>query len=274
MAQRVVNGDFKSAFEASKTQECAELEINYQVIQYHVDKISPAEAAARVAERARVLRIQAEAEAKSNSVKLIFVEKGGVAAAEDASAKVLKMFEREKKKLKEVINLAGEEAQTAFQAGLEAGAEEARRLLMDETKSKSSQVNVLQSEMKARGESMKRMERELASERAKSREAEVEARAAEARANAERARLDQSRKRAHAFEQRIADMTRASERVEQRVAEEPSDEVTWCAVEVEEFERQIGELTEQVRELKKMEREYVRNKSAVDNFKDTYALMG
>ena len=81
MAQRVVNGDFKSAFEASKTQECAELEINYQVIQYHVDKISPAEAAARVAERARVLRIQAEAEAKSNSVKLIFVEKGGVAAA-------------------------------------------------------------------------------------------------------------------------------------------------------------------------------------------------
>jgi hypothetical protein len=65
-------------------------------------------------------------------------------------------------------------------------------------------------------------------------------------------------------------MTRASERVE-RVEKESPDEVTWSGAEVEEFERQIGELTEQVRELKKKEREYQRIKSAVGNFKGKYA---
>ena len=77
MAQRLVNGEFQSAFEASNTPECAELKINYQAIRYHADKINPAEAAARVAERARALLKKAEEEAKSNSVKLVFVEKGG-----------------------------------------------------------------------------------------------------------------------------------------------------------------------------------------------------
>ena len=191
MAQRLVNGEFQSAFEASNTPECAELKINYQAIRYHADKINPAEAAARVAERARALLKKAEEEAKSNSVKLVFVEKGGAAAAEEASAKALKIFEREKsKKLKGVINLAGDEAQTAYQAGVEAGAEEARRQLMEELKSKSSQLNVFQSEIKVRDKSLKRMEKELLGERAKSREAEAEAKAAVSRADAEHSRLD------------------------------------------------------------------------------------
>ena len=269
MAQRLVHGEFQSAFEAPNTPECAELKINYQAIRYHADKINPAEAAARVAERARALLKKAEEEAKSNSVKLVFVEKGGAAAAEEASAKALKIFEREKsKKLKGVINLAGDEAQTAYQAGVEAGAEEARRQLMEELKSKSSQLNVFQSEIKVRDESLKRMEKELLGERAKSREAEAEPKAAVSRADAEHSRLDHFRKKAHVLEQRLARSKRSFE--EHQAATSSSDETTWSAAEVEELEETIGELTEKVDELEAMKREFSRNKSAVANFRGKY----
>jgi DNA repair exonuclease SbcCD ATPase subunit len=142
---------------------------------------------------------------------------------------------------------------------------------MEEIESKFSELNEYISYAKAKDKLIERMEGELASERAKRREAEAEAKAAEARANAERARLEQSQQRSHAFEQRVADMKRTSERAMERAATSPSDEVTWCAAEVEEMEQQIGELTEQVRKFKQMEREYQRNKSAVNNFRVKYA---
>jgi hypothetical protein len=66
MADRVLSGELTSAWEASKVDECVRLGVSYQSIQHHVDKANPAEAAARVAERARVTREKAEAEAKSN----------------------------------------------------------------------------------------------------------------------------------------------------------------------------------------------------------------
>jgi len=192
--------------------------------------------------------------AKASSVEFVFVERGGAAAAEEAASKAIKKLAREEsKKLKNVIDLAEDEAQIAYQAGLEAGAEEARMQLMEELQSKASKLAALNSESKERESAFRRMERELLCERAKKREAEAEADAANARALAERSRHEEARKKVGALKHKLAYLQRSSE---EQAATSPSDEVTWCTVEVEEFERQIGELTAQVREFKKMEREY------------------
>ena len=262
MAERCASNEIPNAYAAAKIQECVELGVSVRHIQYYLDKYNSVEAAAHASECAHSIREEAQVDAKATSVKVVFVERGGAAVAEKAASKAIVKIEREKaKKMKNIINLADDEAHAAYQAGLEAGAEEARQQFLEEISSKSFEVNAYKSEALERDSSMKRMERELASERAKSREAEVEARAAEARANIERARLEQSQKRAHAFEKRIADIRRSSERATGRAATSPSDEVTWCAAEVEEMEQQIGELTEQVRKFKQMEREYQRNQS-------------
>ena len=109
MADRVLSGEFTSAWEAPNVDKCVGLGVSYQSIQHHADKANPVEAAARVAERARVTHEKAEAEAKSNSVKMIFVEKGGAATGKKASSKAIKMFKRgESQKLHGIINLAGE----------------------------------------------------------------------------------------------------------------------------------------------------------------------
>jgi hypothetical protein len=270
MADRVLSGEFTSAWEASKVDECVRIGVSYQSIQHYVDKANPAEAAARVAERARVTREKAEAEAKSNSVKMIFFEKGGAATAKKASSKAIKMFERgESQKLHGIINLAGEEAQTAYQAGLEAGAEEERRQFKEELESKSFQLSVFQSEVKARDESFKRMERELENERAKCQVSEAEAKAAEPRAVEEHLRSEHLRKKARVFEQRLARSERPFE--EEQAAKSTTDQMTWCAAEVEEYESMIGELTEELREFRAKDLEYGRTKAAVANLRGKYA---
>ena len=249
MADRVLSGELTSAWEASKVDECVRLGVSYQSIQHHVDKANPAEAAARVAERARVTREKAEAEAKPNSVKMIFFEKGGAATAKKASSKAIKMFERgESQKLHGIINLAGEEAQTAYQAGLEAGAEEERRQFKEKLESRSFKLSVFQSEVKARDESFKRMERELENERAKCQVSEAEAKAAEPRAVEEHLRSEHLRKKARVFEKRLARSERPFE--EEQAAKSTTDQMTWCAAEVEEYESMIGELTEELREFR------------------------
>jgi chromosome segregation ATPase len=199
-----------------------------------------------------------------------FFEKGGAATAKKASSKAIKMFERgESQKLHGIINLAGEEAQTAYQVGLEAGAEEERRQFKEELESKSFQLSVFQSEVKARDESFKRMERELVNERAKCQVSEAEAKAAEARADAEHLRSEHFRKKAHVFEQRLARSERPFE--EEQAAKSTTDQMTWCAAEVEEYESMIGELTEELREFRAKDLEYGRTKAAVANFRGKYA---
>jgi hypothetical protein len=270
MAERCASNEIQTAYAAAKYPECIELSVTERQIQYYLDKINPTNTAALAAERAHTLRKDAQKmNAKASSVEFVFVERGGAAAAEEAASKAIKKLAREEsKKLKNVIDLAEDEAKIAYQAGLEAGAEEERMQLMEELQIKASKLAALNSESKERESAFRRMERELLCERAKKREAEAEADAANARALAERSRHEEARKKVGALKHKLAYLLRSSE---EQAATSPSDEVTWCTVEVEEFERQIGELTAQVREFKKMEREYQRNKSAVDNFKDKYA---
>jgi hypothetical protein len=168
------------------------------------------------------------------------------------------MFERgESQKLHGIINLAGEEAQTAYQAGLEAGAEEERRRFKEELESKSFQLSVFQSEVKARDESFKRMERELENERAKCQVSEAEAKAAEPRAVEEHLRSEHLRKKARVFAQRLA---RSERPFEEEQAAKSTDQMTLCAAEVEEYESMIGKLTEELLEFRAKDLEYGRTK--------------
>jgi chromosome segregation ATPase len=107
------------------------------------------------------------------------------------------------------------------------------------------------------------MEREHENERAKSQVSEAEAKAAEPRAVEEHLRSEHLRKKAHVFEQRLA---RSERPFEEEQAAKSTDQMTWCAAEVEEYESMIGELTEELREFRAKDLEYGRTKAAVANF--------
>ena len=113
------------------------------------------------------------------------------------------------------------------------------------------------------------MERELENERAKCQVSEAEAKAAEPRAVEEHLRSEYLRKKACVFEQRLARSERPFE--EEQAAKSTTDQMTWCAAEVEEYESMIGELTEELREFKAKDLEYGRTKAAVANFRGKYA---
>ena len=77
---------------------------------------------------------------------------------------------------------------------------------------------------------------------------EAEAKSAEPRAVEEHVRSEHLRKKARVFEQRLARSERPFE--EEQAAKSTTDQMTWCAAEVEEYESMIGELTEELREFR------------------------
>ena len=78
MAERCVAGEFEgSARRASFDPDCIRLGIDESHIRYHMNKVEPAAAAARAAERARVATESAAAEAARVPVKFVFVERAG-----------------------------------------------------------------------------------------------------------------------------------------------------------------------------------------------------
>ena len=85
-------------------------------------------------------------------------------------------------------------------------------------------------------------------ERAKCQVSEAEAKAAEPRAVEEHLRSEHLRKKARVFAQRLARSERPFE--EEQAAKSTTDQMTWCAAEVEEYESMIGELTEELREFR------------------------
>ena len=82
MASRCISGEFGGiAYRAGQDPECLRLGVTANAIQYHIDRMEPAAAAARAAERARVATETSAAEAAHVPVKIIFVERGGSAPA-------------------------------------------------------------------------------------------------------------------------------------------------------------------------------------------------
>jgi len=78
LAQRCVAGEFEGvAYRAAQLPEAVELDLNHQLIQYHMDKVDPVAAAARVAERARFENDKSEAEMRGAEVHVVAVERGG-----------------------------------------------------------------------------------------------------------------------------------------------------------------------------------------------------
>ena len=78
MAVRCIAGEFNcSAHTAAKEPECLRLGVAKQVIQYHIDRMDPAAAAARAADRARVATESAASEAARVPANFIFVERAG-----------------------------------------------------------------------------------------------------------------------------------------------------------------------------------------------------
>jgi hypothetical protein len=176
MAQRVCDGEFKTAYEAANCRECAELGICQASILRCIDKLNPAEAAARDADRARVNREKAAAHENAEKVNVIYVERGGAASAETAAKKSYKKLQREaSKKLKGIINLADDAAQAAHQAGLEAGADEARGEFEGELKQALSNLSRETELAKSRLKLIDGLRTELGLEKTKRKEAEAEA---------------------------------------------------------------------------------------------------
>ena len=66
-----------------------------------MDKLNQAEVAARAADRARVLREDADAKATSAEVKFVFLERGGAASADAAALKAKDFRTRSIEKVEE-----------------------------------------------------------------------------------------------------------------------------------------------------------------------------
>ena len=82
MASRCISGEFGGiAYRAGQDPECLRLGVTAMAIQYHIDRMEPAAAAARAAERARVATETSAAEAAHVPVKIVFVERGWSAPA-------------------------------------------------------------------------------------------------------------------------------------------------------------------------------------------------
>ena len=130
MAERCVAGEFEgSARRASHNPDCIRLGIDESTIRYHMNKVEPAAAAARAAERARVATESAAAEAARVPVKVVFVERAGAqpaAAAFETAIGVMKSHLGVH--LKRVAECAREDASTALQSELEVEAEEREAL--------------------------------------------------------------------------------------------------------------------------------------------------
>ena len=131
MALRCVAGEFDgSAWHASLTPECLALSVFRCAILYQMDKISPVEAAARRADRARVVAEATEAERLSQLTKSIFVERKGSAPVATACARAMHGLVSELNPLVRcVADFARAEAVAASQAELESKAAETEELV-------------------------------------------------------------------------------------------------------------------------------------------------
>ena len=94
MADRCLAGEFEgSARKASWDPECIRLSIEEYIIRYHVVRVDPASAAARVAQGTVVAAKTDSAESAKVPIKFIFVERAGSAQASAAVKAAISLIE-------------------------------------------------------------------------------------------------------------------------------------------------------------------------------------
>jgi len=131
MAARCVAGDFNgSAWHAANDPECIALGIDDRNIQYHIDSIDPDASLARAADRARVATEAAAAAVESQSVKFIFVERGGSAPAAVAVSRIVDTLETElAPQVRNVTKMARRDASLSAQVEIETASSEKTTLV-------------------------------------------------------------------------------------------------------------------------------------------------
>ena len=274
MAERCVAGEFEgSARRASHNPDCIRLGIDESTIRYHMNKVEPAAAAARAAERARVATESAAAEAARVPVQVVFVERAGAQPAAAAFEAAVGVIESQiGVRVKRVAKHAREEASTTLQSELEEEAER-REALETELEEFKLRDATQQLELRASTARIAALEANLA--RASSSSATATAKA-HATVGAAKEGAAAARKEAREAKRSLS---RAQERVKaQAKSRAPSSNssstgaMTWTEDDVEEFERHIGELTGELNVLKRDARcnlaEYERNKAAVANMRE------
>ena len=241
-----------------------------------MDKIGdPAAAAARAAERARVATETAAAEAAQVPVKIFFVERAGAKPAAAAVKAAIGVIESQiGVRVQRVAKHAREEASTALQSELEDEAER-REALETELEALKLRDATQRLEVVASTARIAALEAKLA------RTSSSAAGAAAAAAAAIGAAKEDATAARGATRLSKQSLARAQGRVEALEAKSraPSSSstgaMTWTEDEVEEFERHIGELTSELKVLKRDARsnaaEYARNKAAVANMRGKFA---
>jgi len=230
-----------------------------------MDKMSPAEVAARVADRVRVQAELAEAAELAQPVKIVLVERKGAAPARAAAAIIVDGIETELRlQVRRVADCARAEAFAASQAEVEARAaqteELVRQLVQLEKQEAQRAAEAACAAMTAKNE-IAHLRAQLESERERSEalsaktDAMVEARKG---ASHRSELLTQSLKRAQEKMRLIEEKHKAEAR-----STASTSSLTWSAADVEAFESCIGELTFEFAELKREvcanEEEYGRN---------------
>ncbi len=270
LAERCVAGEFEGvAYRAVFAPEAVELGINHMHIQYYIDKIDPADAHIRVADR---LRLQHEtAQAEEQGLRVVVVAGRGGGSVRALEKKLDEQAQRESKKRTRDSEVVVTLAQT--QAELEQATAENAKLKAELHESREREAKRLR-EGEETARRIEKLEAEVA--KFKGRASEAEARAAakaealsEARADARRKAdtLQHSLKRA---EERAAKMREAA-------GSRPSSSsgpAPYTEAEIEEFKSTIGDLEAQVRALKKENKadaaELERLSKAVANFGGKY----
>ena len=276
IAVRVIAGEFDgSSSLASRDPECMALGVSHQSIDYHIGLINPDGGLARAADRARVETEVASAAVALHEVQYVFVERKGAAPAAAAVSRIMDKLESQLgAQVGNVAKMARRDASASSQVEIETAATEIEALV-DELRQMKKRAADAAADAK---QQIVALEAKLASSAGETKAAEAKTAVAVAKIAAMTEAKGEASQRTKMVAQNLA---RAQKRFADldakagsRSCSSSGGEVTWDEEEVIELEGHIGELTVEVRELRrevgKSKGEYKRNRAAVANFIGKY----